>query len=521
MYKVTNMPRMWRSILLLSAAMLFTACESDSNDDTPAGLSPDEQVNINVSLSGRQIVPAVTTEVTGTASITIDTQSGELEGSVTVSGLNESNSVTAIHIHQAVAGASGAIVVTLSQNGTNADQWDIPEPTTLDADDIASLLAAEMYFNVHTTDYGAGEIRGQIIPDGYQAIFTVFDGEQQVPAPVVSSGTASGYLTLNTSTGEVSAKLVTDLTVTAGHIHQGAAGTNGGIVFPLIQNANDAALWEVDDTLDSDTLAALDRGELYFNLHTSANASGELRGQILPAGIVMERVELTGEQQVPTPVVSVEEAIGFITVNTDSGDTVANVLISDTMDVTAMHIHLGYAGVSGGIVVTLTEDDTDATRWEAAATLSAEQLTAFESGELYFNVHTSTYTGGELRGQIVPESIEVVRTELDGSQQVPVVSTAATGIAYLTLNTDSGAVVAKLRLFDLTGATAAHIHEGTVGNTGGIVLTLVQNATDADLWEAANTLDATGLTAYENDELYYNVHTSTYASGEIRGQITH
>lgn len=139
--------------------------------------------------------------------------------------------------------------------------------------------------------------------------FTVtFSGDQEVPA-VVSTATGSGTLSLNDAENRLSILLSftgidLDGTQTADtaddltglHIHLGAAGTNGSVVFGIPANDTSgdtlisaefgsvASVWdeaEGNGTTLTDQLANLKAGNLYLNVHTTANPSGEIRGQIL------------------------------------------------------------------------------------------------------------------------------------------------------------------------------------------------------------------------------------------------
>lgn len=115
-------------------------------------------------------------------------------------------------------------------------------------------------------------------------------GAQEVPAVAT---TASGQGTVVVSAdGSTITYLVTfsglSGTVNAAHIHTGAVGANGGVILPLtagpspmsgtLTSANFAASGSV--TTFAQAVAAIRAGTTYFNLHTTANPGGELRGQI-------------------------------------------------------------------------------------------------------------------------------------------------------------------------------------------------------------------------------------------------
>ncbi len=75
---------------------------------------------------------------------------------------------TPIHIHNAAAGSNGPIVVDLGLEGSFVDEGD--GVLTFTAFDVSingfedALFSAELYLNIHTSNFPAGEIRGQIVP---------------------------------------------------------------------------------------------------------------------------------------------------------------------------------------------------------------------------------------------------------------------------------------------------------------------------------------------------------------------
>jgi hypothetical protein len=125
---------------------------------------------------------------------------------------------------------------------------------------------------------------------------------------------------------------------------------------------------------------------------------------------------LNGAQEVPpraTP------AFGNGTVILNAAKTQISVTLSFqglTAPLTVAHIHQGAVGVNGPVVIdiasafTLTNGGTAGTMTNVIFAITAPQVTALEAGLLYFNIHTSTFPGGEIRGQInvVPEPASMV-----------------------------------------------------------------------------------------------------------------
>ena len=118
-------------------------------------------------------------------------------------------------------------------------------------------------------------------------------GGNEVP-PVLTDATGLASFELNAAGTELDfqLELFSIDNVVAGHIHAGAAGTNGPVVAVLIPNMAPSGLvnglfasgtiLETDliDTTLSDFTTALNAGTLYVNVHTTDHPPGEIRGQI-------------------------------------------------------------------------------------------------------------------------------------------------------------------------------------------------------------------------------------------------
>lgn len=358
---------------------------------------------IPLSLSGLYEVPPVTTAGSGTGALTVDRTTGALSGSITVTGL--SGPAAAAHIHTGFAGVNGGIVVTLLADAGTPGKFDVPAATVLAGADLTSLLAGGLYVNAHTAANPGGEVRGQIVAGDIDVVRCVASGDFEVPA-VTTAASGIAYTTVSTgstNTGAVVANVRTSnfADANAAHLHQAFAGLNGGVIVPLVQTGGASSdLWEGVGVLTAGQLSGYLNGEVYVNVHNPANPGGHIRSQIVPTNIRVLRFGLNGGQEVP-PVSTTATATGYITVNQLSGEVEANARTVNLAGGNAAHIHQAATGDNGGVIVPLTQDAVAPELWAGIGVFTAGQLTNFLNNNTYLNVHTPTYPGGEIRGQIV------------------------------------------------------------------------------------------------------------------------
>lgn len=110
-------------------------------------------------------------------------------------------------------------------------------------------------------------------------------------------------------------------------------------------------------------------------------------------------LKLTGDQEVP-PVSTAASGKGSVKV-ADDGSISGNVTTTG-LDATMAHIHLAAAGKNGPVIVPLVKTSDGVWAVPPGAKLTAEQLKAFQAGDLYVNVHTAANKGGEIRAQLKP-----------------------------------------------------------------------------------------------------------------------
>ena len=469
-------------------------------------------------LAGAASVPRLDSAASGRAAITLDSASGTVAIHAQVTGLDDA---TQAHLHQAYAGATGPVTVALTQDAGDTGHW-FAEGNVLNAAALAAFSNGELYVNVHSPANPGGEIRGQVLPDGITVLVTELSGEQQVPT-LDSNADGLASLTLDEAGSTLTIHVNTrDLDDASGaHLHNAFGGNNGPVEIGLTQDGSDPAHWFVEEqTVSAAQLAALLAGGTYVNVHSPANPGGEIRGQVIPAGIVFAFGPLDGSQRVPT-VATAGNGTFAVTADPTALTLVAHVNTSGVDDATAAHLHDGYAGSNGGVAIGLTQDSGNVALWSAVdAPINAAQLAALRSGRYYVNVHTPANPGGEIRGQVATDSIEVLFTDMSGGQEVPANASVASAIAASTVDLETGAISLHLNATGADTATASHIHLGFAGTNGGVQVALGPDAGDPGHWfvEGAQ-LDAAGLTSYRAGQLYVNLHTPINPGGEIRGQI--
>lgn len=141
------------------------------------------------------------------------------------------------------------------------------------------------------------------------------------------------------------------------------------------------------------------------------------------------RAVLSGSNEVP-PRATPAFGAAFATLDPTTNLFEFNYSFQDLLsEQTGAHIHLGAIGVNGPVIYPLPMGSPAS----LSIVLTPEDVANLQAGLWYVNVHSTTYRGGEIRGQLLP---------------VPEPSTYAAGAAALLL----AAILGRRRLAQLRHA---------------------------------------------------------------------
>jgi CHRD domain-containing protein len=262
-----------------------------------------------IELDGAQEVSSVVTDAFGEFKLKSKSGGERLTYQLEVGRIHD---VTAAHLHHGAIGVNGPILAGLFSGLTSVpgeNDKAIASGTLTDADLtgadgvdsvnklVAEILRGNVYANVHTTAHLPGEIRGQVTDTRIRAEIDL-EGSQEV-GPVVTDAFGEfdikskrdGTLEFELEVGHIA-------DVTAAHLHFGVTGVNGPVLVTLFaglvsvpgdedKRIAGGTITDADLTgangIDSiaELVAAVLSGDVYVNVHTLANPTGELRGQLI------------------------------------------------------------------------------------------------------------------------------------------------------------------------------------------------------------------------------------------------
>tara|TARA_R110000850_G_scaffold45090_3_gene114171 strand:+ start:767 stop:2614 length:1848 start_codon:yes stop_codon:yes gene_type:complete len=484
-------------------------------------------------MTGDQEVPAVTTNAVGLASFFLNEDMDTL--CVNITAINLSGPITGMHVHNGARGVNGPVLTNLTPYIQGNRAVATLTGSALTPAILKGYLEGTLYLNVHTAANPNGEIRGQIELESDFSYHAALDGAQEVPA-VTTNAIGLGTFALSKTSKEMLVEVVVDGLsgpITGAHFHKAGTGMNGPVVVNLTPGISGNRIsMSIDPTM---ILGALDSGNIYLNIHTAANPGGEIRGQLKIKREILYFDAVLDTAQETTPVMAAGNPTGVAWFNLSAGlDTLEyDILVEDvTGAVTGAHLHMGTVNNSGAVVVNLTPGimGNHIKGQITGMALTPQLVHDMLSGAIYVNIHTAANPNGEVRGQVYRLAREGYSANLEGKQEVPAVTTTASGNGIVTIDRNQSNAHYMVVVAGLSGpVTGAHFHKAAAGMSGPVVFNITSGFTGVGTSDGAfgywtgtdpnmpfmtsNSVD------FRANEIYFNVHTAANASGEIRGQV--
>lgn len=105
-------------------------------------------------------------------------------------------------------------------------------------------------------------------------------GANEVPPVVGSPMSGTATVTINPDRTVSVKVVVTGMTATASHIHEGAPGTIGPVIVPFTKTGDNTFASSEGAKLTESQYASYKAGNLYVNVHSAAHPVGEIRAPI-------------------------------------------------------------------------------------------------------------------------------------------------------------------------------------------------------------------------------------------------
>ena len=242
---------------------------------------------------------------------------------VAYQGFPAGTNFTGLHVHTGGFQVAGPVTISSGLKGPVAvgsdgsgvlhyeTEVDLTGAGALDAVNGVISNPSAYYINAHTTDFPGGALRSQLQTTDRMDYQLTLTPDQEVPPITGFNGQAPSRITaytLRKPDGTVSAGAVifdenvrfpSGTQITATHIHDGVAGTNGPVIIdsrlrssPLLVNDGTGNIYRLVTVADTAGVATLNSmattpWKQYLNIHTADHPGGAVRSQLVPASTTL------------------------------------------------------------------------------------------------------------------------------------------------------------------------------------------------------------------------------------------
>ena len=270
----------WDATKATNGSHSLTAKATDNMNDSTTSAAVTVTVTGGVAaaaMSAAQVFPTPSSKAAGTARISVESGTGAVSGSVSLSGMT----ARAVTINQGFAGSTGEAVVTLAPRAGSTTEFVVPANTTLSAEQARAFAQGRLYVIASSAANPNGEIRGQLAPDSVRVTFSELGASPEAAAlgmrasgvAATTVDTRAGTLTVHVNTAGVE-------DATAARVLGGAAGTT---LAELARSPVEMGHFSTElARLSAADVASFEAGKLSVSVAASATPAGALRGAISP-----------------------------------------------------------------------------------------------------------------------------------------------------------------------------------------------------------------------------------------------
>eukprot|EP01095_Lingulamoeba_sp_RSL-Kostka_P002695 TRINITY_DN13606_c0_g1_i1.p1 TRINITY_DN13606_c0_g1~~TRINITY_DN13606_c0_g1_i1.p1 ORF type:complete len:651 (+),score=275.06 TRINITY_DN13606_c0_g1_i1:40-1992(+) len=357
-------------------------------------------------------------------------------------------------------------------------------------------------------------------------VYTItLTGEQVVPfqSGGVSGTKGTGFCILdrNSIIKTLECKLQHDTEeVVSVSINRGIRGFNGNIVYDFSHVVNHyvyetfSLFDQVGYTVDQQIEEFLN-GRWYIQVITVDFPNGEIRGQLEHEDRVYSFLDTKNTIPRSSGTTSTGIALATYSFNSPLRDLAVDV-VHNVPDPTGIDIHRGEIGEIGRIIYEFEEADNPI--FDELTYTIGEETDLFEDLH-YLNLRSRINPKGDIRGQMITiDYMENVAftARLNSEQEIPDSLSNAVGCAIVTYDCDER-IMEYFIVHDIENPTSAFLHAGPIGEIGSARFSLSRS--ESPIYGAIQLTLEEEFLLY-SQQLYFNIYSGAFSSGEIRGQIT-
>ncbi len=490
-----------------------------------------ENLLFTATMDGQQAIPAVSTSARGIGSFMLNKERNSISVNISLAML--SGTPTNVSIYQGAEGTNGSLFLDLTSFiGSNRIA------TTISGTDVTANLAKyfndELYVLVKTAANPNGEIRGQIKLETDMNFVADLNGMETIPMIMVATAYGLGSFGLSMDQSNLSFRIICQgLTgsITSAKLYAGMMGMVGVEIADISSFINGNVI-SGSIVPSATVLNNLLIGEVYLNITTDENPTGELRAQLVNhKGLTFDGL-LDGSQMVP-PVSTPAQGVCVIRFTPDFSTMHYDIVVDGVPSVIEYsHLHIGEFGMpynSTSVQVDFTAS-IDGNRIKGTKNnISAINKDRLLTSKLALLIHTAEYPQGEVRSQVVRYAREGFTVNMEGQQVVPATATGAYGSGIVSISRDNQNVHYNWLAGNLSApATESHFKNNVAGQNGSVIysmgsdMTVIGNNAFADgFWTSMDTpsFGISNAAQFSADSVYLDVENSAFPDGEVRGQV--